>query len=543
MKNKWLVTFVALLMVGTSAEMVAQTNKKTVAKATKQYTKYVKDKAQGKEKTAQMRSSDPATVTRERDSVVVEEIEKDPMRSAYDKFRQQARTEYDNFRDRANQEYAEFVKRAWQQFHAKPAVPRPVEKEIPPVVIKEEDKQKPIENRPLSIDEDVVTLPAPNPQPVPVAPIREQSVDHEESVPFIFYGTNLNVRFSEEQRFFLADCSEQSVSDAWKKLSGKMYNNTIRDCLELRITRQLSDWAYLQMLDKFSKTCLGNGNEAVLMTAYIYCQSGYKMRLGTTKGKLCLLYASEHNIYNHPYYTIGDDVFYIFNSDEISMKICDVAFPKEKSLSLYISQEQQFEYVESDGRHLKSSRYTDMDIICHVNKNLMPFYNDYPSSYLSDNIMTRWAMLANTPMEKGVKENVYPQLQGKIKGLSKVDAMERLLNWVQTAFVYEYDDKVWGYDRAFFAEETLFYPYCDCEDRAILLSRLVRDLLGLKTILVYYPGHLAMAVAFTEDVKGDYIILNGNKFVVCDPTYIGASVGMTMPDMDNKTAKVILLGK
>lgn len=30
-------------------------------------------------------------------------------------------------------------------------------------------------------------------------------------------------------------------------------------------------------------------------------------------------------------------------------------------------------------------------------------------------------------------------------------------------------------------------------------------------------------------------------FVVCDPTYIGASVGHTMPDMDNETAKVIVL--
>lgn len=54
-----------------------------------------------------------------------------------------------------------------------------------------------------------------------------------------------------------------------------------------------------------------------------------------------------------------------------------------------------------------------------------------------------------------------------------------ILNWVQTGSEYEYDDKVWRHDRAFFAEETLYYPYCDCEDRSILFSRFVRDLLGL----------------------------------------------------------------
>lgn len=107
--------------------------------------------------------------------------------------------------------------------------------------------------------------------------------------------------------------------------------------------------------------------------------------------------------------------------------------------------------------------------------------------------------------------------------------------------MYEYNDKVWGHDRAFFAEESLYYPYCNCEDRSILFSRLVRDLLGLDVILVFYPGHLATAVAFTDNVDGDYIELNGKHYIICDPTYIGAPVGLTMPDMDNKMAKIVLL--
>lgn len=119
--------------------------------------------------------------------------------------------------------------------------------------------------------------------------------------------------------------------------------------------------------------------------------------------------------------------------------------------------------------------------------------------------------------------------------------VERLLNFVQTAFVYEYDDKVWGYDRAFFTEETLYYPYCDCEDRSILFSRLVRDLVGLDVILVFYPGHLATAVCFDDEVNGDYIMVGNRKYVVCDPTYIGAPVGATMPGMDNKAAHAIVL--
>lgn len=93
----------------------------------------------------------------------------------------------------------------------------------------------------------------------------------------------------------------------------------------------------------------------------------------------------------------------------------------------------------------------------------------------------------------------------------------------------------------FFAEETLFYPYCDCEDRSILFSRLVRDILGLNVVLVYYPGHLATAVAFSEFVQGDFLMVDGVRYTIADPTYINAPVGLSMPDVNNQTAKVILL--
>ncbi len=87
------------------------------------------------------------------------------------------------------------------------------------------------------------------------------------------------------------------------------------------------------------------------------------------------------------------------------------------------------------------------------------------------------------------------------------------------------------------------YPYCDCEDRAILFSWLVRDLLGLDVALVYYPGHLAIAVRFNEDVQGDAMIINGQKFIVCDPTYIGAPVGKQMPGLEYEKAQAIILNR
>ena len=465
----------------------------------------------------------------------------DEFRNAYDEFRRQAQEEYEDFRSEANKRYADFVRQAWQYYNVLPAIEKPKREEVPPVVMPKDDRDKPLKDTPVPIDEVVAPPPAPKPQPVPVAPIREQPQPAEQYVTFRFFGTECKVRFSDDERFRLSGCNNEAVATAWEHMSGEAYNNTLRDCLELRIRMQLCDWAYLNMIAACAEACLGKGNEARLLTAYIYCQSGYKMRLGMTADKVYMLYASEHTRYGRSYFKVDGEMFYPYDEEEGQMRICGALFPNERPLSLWMTAAQNFAYNGTKKRTLQSARYEEMKVETSVNKNLIDFYDSYPTSEVGGNFMTRWAMYANVEMEETIKKSLYPTLKGILKERSELEAVERLLNFVQTAFVYEYDEKVWGGDRAFFAEETLYYPYCDCEDRSILFSRLVRDLLGLDVLLVYYPGHLATAVCFKGEVKGDYITLNGRRFVVCDPTYIGAPVGCTMPSMDNKAAKVILL--
>ncbi|GHT43428.1 hypothetical protein FACS189438_0570 [Bacteroidia bacterium] len=62
---------------------------------------------------------------------------------------------------------------------------------------------------------------------------------------------------------------------------------------------------------------------------------------------------------------------------------------------------------------------------------------------------------------------------------------------------------------------------------------------GLDTLLVEYPTHVAAAVKSTE--PGDAIIYRNERYVICDPTYIGAPVGKTMTGFNNATAKIIAL--
>lgn len=457
-------------------------------------------------------------------------------------YRDSIRTEYQNFRRKINADYANFLRGVWKDEKSLPTPP-PIEEPLPtpPVVISEEDKQKPIKDKPVVIEEEVPPTPTPAPQPQPVVPIEETPVPpiyHE----FDYYGAKLKVRLSPSQKFRLSSTQPRTIGNAWDRLSENDYSNLIYDCLDIRKKRNLCDWAYLQMIGNLSECYFGGRcNEATLLTAYIFCQSGYRIRLGEANGQLYLLVGTPHQIFNHGYYTIDGLNYFVFNANPDQLNVCDAEFMGEQMLSFYIPQLPVLPTVLSEKRTLRSERYSDMVVTSQINKNLLEFYNKYPTSVVGDNFCTRWAMYAETPLCTPAETNVVNVLREKVKGCDESLALNKLLNFVQTAFVYEYDDKVWGGDRAFFGDETLYYPYCDCEDRSIFFSKLVREILGLKVLLVFYPGHLATAVKTNTNIAGDYIMLNGMRFLVCDPTYIGAPIGKTMPDMDNKSAKVILL--
>ena len=460
-------------------------------------------------------------------------------REQYESFKRQSIKKYVSFREECNKAYADNLRKAWEAYNTLPEIPKPKEEDVPPIIYNEEETITPIHENEIPIH-DTIPVPTPTPQPKPIEPIPEVSPIINDSFSFPYYNTELSIRAGENHKFKIGNLSGENLANAWEHLSNDTYNSILSDCLRIRSEYALCDWAYFQMLHAFSVAFLGESNESTFLTAFLYCQSGYKMRLAIANDNLGVLYGSNHIIYNSPYYVIDDDYYYPFRIDDEEIHVANSAFPNESGMSLVMYQTPKFSIKESDDKH-RVSQYQLIDITYKVNENLIAFYNDYPNSQIGDDPLTRWAIYANTEIDPSLSNLIYPKIRQAIAGKSELQSVNIILNFVQTAFEYEYDDKVWGGDRAFFTEESIYYPYCDCEDRSILFSRIIRDILDLDVILVYYPGHLAAAVEFGTPVKGDYINLNSRKFIICDPTYIGAPVGITMPDMNNNEAKVILL--
>lgn len=519
-------------------------------------------------------------------------------RKDFEAFKNKAKKEYSDFRKQALAEYTKFVREAWEEFGAEPPVQIPEEEKVMPMVVegyeeetaswfsklfggkkdpekeaqkeaekkakkaakeakKEEKRRKREQTNNNLVVQQVVAAPAPatkQPEPLSeVVPVPEKANDY---MTFDVFGTQCSVRIGDNCRIRLAGLSGDNVADALGEFTKPQFDNMLYDCLQERKKHHFSDWAYYQMLLALTDKFYGkHTNEATLVLGFLYSQSGYKMRYAHDANTLYILVSSQYNIFKKSFFYVDGECYYLLDDigDDAKLAICKAKFPKESPLSLRISAVQDFSDNPTLERTITSPMNPDFSFTITSNKNYLAFYETYPSSYTDNNFMTRWAMYANTPLEKGITAQLYPKMKEKLEGMTPLEKVQQLDWWVQGTvdikrenpnqgcFLYAFDDDVWGGDRAFFGEETFFYPYCDCEDRSILLSHLVRDLVDLDVVLVYYPGHLAMAVNFPEDIPGDHIMLDGRKFTVCDPTYVGSEVGETMPTMKDKSTTVILL--
>ena len=475
----------------------------------------------------------------------------DPFKKDFQTWRKEMLNDYQNFRKQMLQDYAKFVRDPWGQMKLSPAEDKPKDEKIEPIKI-DDDGGKPVvpdfddkeKEKKLAPVISILPLPQPLPTPEPVAPIKENRDQIEPYHSFIFFGTEMKVRWSDDCAFRLKSLKEDDIADAIGQMSNSKYDNLFYDCLQLRSDYHLSDWAYYLMLRELCNSLCGKDtNESTLLWGMLFSQSGYRIRFSKNKEKLLLMVSTQFHLYGYSYMVMDGHHYYLLDGDYDELQVCKAQFPKEQEMSLIMRESPRLTNNSSETRTFSSHPYPELTADVSVNKNLIDLYATYPCSYFNNDFMTRWAMYANIEMQLEIQKQLYPQLKKIIEGKSKREGAELILNWIQTAFVYEFDSTVWGHDRAFFSEESLFYPYCDCEDRSILFTRLIRDLLGLKCILVFYPGHLATGVCFNDNGKGDYIEVNGERYTVCDPTIIGmgAPVGWTMPGMDNSSASVIVL--
>lgn len=462
----------------------------------------------------------------------------------YDEFLKEALESYDEFVSQINREYADFLAKPWDFANIQDAIPQPHVPPVPPIVNPDDDPTIPIEDEVIDIENIIDIKPAPSPEPKPIEPLPIPDPISAKPMKFSWMGTEFCVNMPVDFYISLPSVDPRAISAEWARISDRPdYMSMVSDLLAIKSKHNLADWPYVQLVGQWARTAVGNdSNKSAFLAGWAMVQSGFASRFGTNEnGCLRHLIGTDYILYGKPYYASADLFFYnIEGHADNSINIVSQDFPKAKPVRMDLPKIPDLAWNSAGRRTVTVKHYPDIKIDIETNRNLLDFYSEYPVCTRKGAELGQWTNYADAQLTQNMKDAVYPILKNAIAGKSQRQAANILIDFCES-FPYAYDDEVWGHDRAFFAEETLHYPGSDCEDHAILFTRLVRDLMGLQTGLLYYPGHLAAAVVFTEDIPGSYILHGGKKYTVCDPTIFYAEIGTTMRGMDNSKASLIVL--
>jgi len=450
---------------------------------------------------------------------------------------QAEKQEFQEYKDKRDKEFTAFLKAQWKPVdivkgEIRDEEPKPVVMPVaPPAPAKPVVKQPDVKPVVVILPEPVV-IKKPTPAPIISKPKGKQiSVD--------FYGKPVQFFYDGQLKQGLSrTINKDAVSDYWSKLSRADYEQVTKQLAEQRKSLQLNDWAYAYLINRLSLKINNNRkNEAALLSWFLLAKTGYKARIAYNDASVFLLVPSKQELFEMPYFTFSGKRFYAVRFEGAQQKLGQVfTYDGEYPGTVNDFDMRVTPVVASNDyserRHLSFAfQGKKYNIEVTYDRGRIKFFDSYPQLNLDMYFGSSVYKATSTPLQK--------QLAVHMQDMSEQQAVNFLLRFVQTSLKYETDDQQFGEENYLFPEETLFYPYSDCEDRAILFTWLVKSLLNLDVVGLDYPGHVAAAVGFNEAVKGDSLNYQGKRYVVTDPTYINANAGMTMPDFKQYKPTVI----
>ena len=378
-----------------------------------------------------------------------------------------------------------------------------------------------------------VVVPVVPPAAKPSAPTGELFTASADKQMVNFCGQKMYVDKSLKGVCSIGNMRENAIADAYEAMCKADYKALVDDCRKVKKELNLNDWGIFLFVREASKTLCTDENAAVVMQQFLLNELGYKSKMArrADRNQMLLFVAADCQVYGHPYFTKDGLNYYNLTSNEsCQFYMCQEDSPKAKSkLNMQVNHAPALNAGMVNSVH--KNRSGSVAVSVDVPKSLMEFYGSMPQC--------DYSVYVNAEVNPSVASKVLSTLAPLVNGKGEAEAANLLINFVQTGFQYATDQEQFGYEKPFFVEELFYYPYCDCEDRSVLYSYLVRNLLKLDVVLLDYPNHIATAVCFNENVSGDFVTVGGKKYVVCDPTYIGASIGKAMPQFKNVAAKVL----
>ncbi len=464
--------------------------------------------------------------------------------SSFEEFRRGIMEDFNSFRNRILDHYADFLEGEWHEYE--PLMPEtryksPKPSQAPDARIMPPDAEgmtfaslsfskathSAAEGRDSVTGVDYIPVsgkPATKFELPPRFPLQENDGSREGMESLVYRGMEFLIP-AYDYELWKNYAQPSDVSRQWYKLNRAKVGKTVAPALQ-ELSKKLGLNGYLTY-DLLCHYVDGKFPEdgiigKVSLVHYLLANMGYDVRLGfSAAGDPVILMRTDQKLYQVERVDVDGNLYYMFNplGREIgNVRTCYI--PNSPDMG------EKFDF-RINGLKLPM-REGDYDIALgklhlngKINKNIFPVLYRYPQLECSD--------IADSFILPEVREDVVRQVKEQLEGMETLDAVNELLNFTQLGFEYATDPDFHGFEKPYFFEENLYYPYNDCEDRAIFYTYLLWNALGVENHLLEYPEHESAAVTLPVGIKGTGYRLNGKKYYISDPTYMHTQTGTCMP--------------
>ncbi len=325
------------------------------------------------------------------------------------------------------------------------------------------------------------------------------------------------------------------ISQYWTKMSDVNYNHFLYQISEVADVLNINQWGYYQLLKVCSKQIYPNDkNTQILFQWAMLSRSRYKAKVGFSNNNIFLLIPSVYNMYDIDFVTVMGANYYIMDGNGEQLQTYEKDFPEADiimDVAIYkpfytkeIKKSKQFHFKIDGVKHTVKLDYDE---------EMINFYQTIPLSDIT--------VYFNSVVSNRTKESVIEAFKPILANKNDIESANILLSFMQQAFGYKTDQYAYGVEKYFFADELLHYPFSDCEDRSVLFAYLVKTLLKKDVVAVGFPGHMATAINFNQNIEGAQFTFQNNTYIIADPTYYGAPVGLLISGVTEQKAEVIPL--
>ncbi|WP_242695997.1 hypothetical protein [Desertivirga brevis] len=315
---------------------------------------------------------------------------------------------------------------------------------------------------------------------------------------------------------------QNEVHKFYDQINKTDYKIILASLLHYKESHKLNDWLYYQLVRKTAQQLAPKKENYFRYTLYkwfLLSQSGFDARLAIANRKIIFYVRNEEDIMDIPFFKVEGNKYMCLNYHDYGK----IDFAREVAIPVEINipgATKEFSYKVTRMPEFKPENYSEKDLkfsykqrVYHfkvkVNSEVQNIFANYP--------VVDFATYFNIPLSHETYGSLIPVLKKAVEGKSQKRGIEYLMNFTRYAFLYQDDSQLFGKEKRFAPEQTLFAEYSDCDDRAALFFYLVKEIYNLPMIALLYPTHITVAVAFDKPI-GNPIIYQGKHYSICEPT-------------------------